>query len=70
LLRAWRGRGALDVNALLDVVSRLSWLALDLADHDRRDVEIEINPLKLRLQEQGVVAVDARARIDVNGHET
>jgi len=63
LLRAWRGRGALDVDALADVVSRLSWLALDLADGDRRDVEIEMNPLKLRLQGQGVVAVDARARI-------
>ncbi|WP_298012351.1 acetate--CoA ligase family protein [uncultured Castellaniella sp.] len=59
LLEAYRGRAALDVDAVADAVVRLSWLA-----HDWRatDFEIEINPLKVRLAGQGCVAVDARAR--------
>lgn len=63
LLRAWRGRGALDVDAVVDAIVRLGWLAHDLAGPEGRDFEIEVNPLKVRLQGQGVVAVDARARI-------
>jgi acyl-CoA synthetase (NDP forming) len=64
LLGAYRGRGPLDVDAVVDAVMRMSWLACDIATaHPGRDFEIEVNPLKVRLQGQGVVAVDARARI-------
>lgn len=63
LLRSWRGRGALDVDAVVDAIVRLGWLAHDLEGDQGRNFEIEVNPLKVRLQGQGVVAVDARARI-------
>lgn len=64
LLRAYRGRTALDVDAVVDTIVRLGWLAHDLEGGSAgRDFEIEVNPLKVRLQGQGVVAVDARARI-------
>ncbi len=64
LLGPYRGRGALDVDAVVDAIVRLGWLAHDLVQAaPGQEVEIEVNPLKLRLQEQGVVAVDARARI-------
>ena len=63
LLAAYRERPALDVEALVDVIVRLGWLAADLQGDARRDFEIEVNPLKLRVQGQGAVAVDARARI-------
>ena len=64
LLRAYRGRGALDVDAVVDAIVRLGWLAHDLEEGEAaRDFEIEVNPLKVRLQGQGAVAVDARARI-------
>lgn len=66
LLKAFRGRGALDVDAVVDAIVRLSWLAHDLsqsADSADSDFEIEVNPLKVRLQGRGAMAVDARARI-------
>ena len=64
LLGAYRGRGALDVEAVVDAVVRMSWLAHDLAQSaPGQDFEIEVNPLKVRLQGRGAVAVDARARI-------
>ncbi|MBN9405079.1 MAG: acetate--CoA ligase family protein [Burkholderiales bacterium] len=63
LLRAYRGRGPLDVDAVVDAIVRLSWLAHDLDSAAVGDFEIEVNPLKVRLQGQGAVAVDARARI-------
>lgn len=64
LLGAYRGRGALDVDAVVDAVVRLSWLAHDLAQTaPGQDFEIDVNPLKVRLQGRGAVAVDARARI-------
>lgn len=61
LLAAYRGRGALDTEAVVDAIVRLGWLAHDLAQ--RGDFEIELNPLKVRLQGRGAVAVDARARV-------
>lgn len=60
LLQAYRGRPALDVQAVADALVRLSWLASDLKDSD---FEVEINPLKVRVQGQGCVAVDARAKV-------
>jgi acetyl-CoA synthetase (ADP-forming) len=62
VLRAYRGRGALDADAVVDAIVRLGWLAHDLSRATEPDFEIEVNPLKVRLQGQGV-AVDARARI-------
>ena len=63
LLRGYRGRAALDVDAAVDAIVRLGWLAHDLSNASDPDFEIEVNPLKVRLQGQGAVAVDARARI-------
>lgn len=64
LFGAYRGRPALDADALVDTVVRLSWLAADLAQQPGVEtLEIEVNPLKLRQAGQGATAVDARALI-------
>jgi acetate---CoA ligase (ADP-forming) len=54
MLTGYRGRPALDVDALADALSRLSLLA---ADHAARIAEIDVNPVFVR--EKGVVAADA-----------
>ena len=54
LLTGYRGRPALDIEALAQVLSRVSWL---ITDHADRISEIDINPLFLR--EHGIVAADA-----------
>jgi len=56
LFSGFRGRAALDVEALADALSRVSLLA---ADHAERIGEIDINPLIVRPVGQGVVAADA-----------
>jgi acetyl-CoA synthetase (ADP-forming) len=61
LLQAYRGRPALDIDAVAEVMVRMGWLADTLR---QRDFEIEVNPLKVRVQGQGCVAVDARVRVD------
>lgn len=61
-LRFWpvlagvRGRPALDIAAVADVVSRVSWL---ISEHRPRLTELDLNPLLVRAA--GVTAVDARA---------
>lgn len=54
LLTGYRGKPALDVDALAQVLSRVSWL---IADHADRIAEIDLNPLFLR--ERGIIAADA-----------
>lgn len=64
LLGSYRGREALDTDAVVDTVVRLSWLAADLCQGPGiSTMEIEVNPLKVRQRGQGVTAVDARALI-------
>lgn len=56
LLRGYRGQPALDVDALADLLARLSLL---VADHASRIAEIDINPVFVRPAGQGAVAADA-----------
>jgi acetyl-CoA synthetase (ADP-forming) len=52
-----RGKPPLDVAAVAEVVERVSWLADDLGP---RLVDLEINPLIVRREGAGAVAVDGR----------
>ena len=56
ILEGYRGAPPVDVDAVVDVLVRLSWL---IHDHRARVAEIDINPLFARGQGQGVVAADA-----------
>lgn len=56
VLTGYRGKPAADIAALADYLSRLSWLA---ADHADRIDEIDVNPLFVLAQGQGVLAADA-----------
>ncbi len=60
MLQGARGRPALDVEAAAEVLSRLSFLALDLGDCL---VDLEVNPLMLREAGGGVTAADARGHL-------
>jgi acetyl-CoA synthetase (ADP-forming) len=60
LLDGARGRPRLDVEAIVDAVTRVSWLAHDLGE---RLCDFEINPLIVRAAGKGAVAVDARGNI-------
>ena len=56
LLSGYRGKPALDVDALADTLTRVSLL---VADHADRIAELDLNPLFVREGGQGVVAADA-----------
>jgi acetate---CoA ligase (ADP-forming) len=56
LFRGYRGRPPLDITALADALARLSCL---IADHADRIAEIDINPLFVRAEGEGVAAADA-----------
>jgi acetyl-CoA synthetase (ADP-forming) len=58
LLQGLRGRPPLDLDAVIDAIVRLSWLAHDLRARLR---ELDINPLMVRPRDEGSVIVDARA---------
>ncbi len=57
-LRGWRSRPAADRSAVLDVLLHLA----ELVSHHPQIAEIEINPL--RAHPQGVIALDARVRLE------
>ena len=57
LLHGFRGAAALDLEALADSVSRISWLAHELGE---RFIELDVNPVLVRESGRGVTAVDAR----------
>lgn len=61
LLGPWRGRAARDIAALSDVLMRLSALVEDFPEL----ADLELNPLFVHETGKGCVAVDARARIQV-----
>lgn len=56
LLGGYRGRPACDVDALVDTLVKLSDFVVE---HAHRIEELEINPLAVRPQGQGVMALDA-----------
>ena len=56
ILDGYRGAAPVDVEAVVDVLVRLSLL---ISDHRDRVSEIDINPLFARAQGKGVVAADA-----------
>ncbi|HEY1198492.1 MAG TPA: acetate--CoA ligase family protein [Thermoplasmata archaeon] len=56
LLKGVRGEPPSDIEALTEVIERVSQLAMELTDI----VELDINPLIVRPVRQGAVAVDAR----------
>jgi acetyl-CoA synthetase (ADP-forming) len=58
LLDGYRGMRKADVQAVAQVVSRVSWLAADLRD---TLAELDINPLLIRAADGQPVGVDARA---------
>jgi acyl-CoA synthetase (NDP forming) len=58
LLKGARGRPACDVDALIEALVRVSWIAHTLGP---RLVELDVNPLLV--QTSGVIALDARATL-------
>lgn len=56
ILDGYRGAPPVDIDAIADVLVRLSWL---ISDHREHIAEIDINPLFARAKGQSVVAADA-----------
>ena len=62
LLHGARGKPPADIEALIDTVVRVSWLATKLGP---RLAELDINPLLVRAGGHGAVALDARATLSL-----
>jgi len=60
LFTGGRGRPPLDLDAIVDAVVRISWLAVDLGP---RLVDLEVNPLIVRRAGGGAVVVDGRGTL-------
>jgi acetyl-CoA synthetase (ADP-forming) len=60
ILHGARGAPPLDVEAIVDVVVRVGWMAHDLGE---RLVDLEVNPLLVGAEGLGAVAVDGRATV-------
>ena len=60
LLQGFRGGPVYDLDAVVDVIGRLSQLALDHPSI----AEVEVNPLLVLPEGQGVLVLDARMIID------
>ncbi len=60
LLAGARGRPAADIDALADAIVRVGWLAATLG---ARLAELDVNPLLVRTQGQGAIALDGRATL-------
>lgn len=56
LFKGYRGRPPLDIEALADLIARVSCL---IADHADRIAEIDVNPVFVREEGEGVAAADA-----------
>ena len=65
-LHGFRGGPRGDVAALAAAVVAVSRLAVDRPDV----VEAEMNPLSVRIEGQGVVALDALVRVAAQGEES
>lgn len=60
ILEGYRGRPALDIEAVVDTLVKVGALAASLGP---KLVELDINPLMVRRKDEGAIAVDARAVI-------
>ncbi|MES2562176.1 MAG: acetate--CoA ligase family protein, partial [Pseudomonadota bacterium] len=56
LLQSFRGQPVRDIDALAQIVARISWM---IVDHEREVAEIEINPVMVSVEGLGATAVDA-----------
>lgn len=63
LLQGFRGSPRADIQALSEVISKVSWIVFD---HQDTIAELEINPLMVGPEGQGVCAVDAIIRLREN----
>ena len=62
LLNGDRGQPPLDVDALADIISRVSWLGADAGPHIS---ELDLNPILVAARGEGAVAVDGAASLNL-----
>jgi len=62
LLNGDRGQPPLDVDALADIISRVSWLGADAGPHI---LELDLNSILVAARGEGAVAVDGAASLNL-----